>query len=209
MRKFPLAIRPPGFVIRCPFSKCKGHFMYNKLTSLSPSLSEFLQPGLHPSPEEDSVQLPAGVSVRCHPEQLPQLLWWLRDRSGWEGGHRKPAAPAECGHSDCSEWKGSLGYLLRAFGLVHSPLCAVSLLKVNASREFCPFGLWVGRWRYWWGDFYNSVSQQLQVQPGIVSPCTLQPARGTSFYKYTKKIEARQKYGFSFILHGDAGVITP
>lgn len=106
MRKFPLAIRPPGFVIRCPFSKCKGHFMYNKLTSLSPSLSEFLQPGLHPSPEEDSVQLPAGVSVRCHPEQLPQLLWWLRDRSGWEGGHRKPAAPAERGHSDCSEWRG-------------------------------------------------------------------------------------------------------
>lgn len=80
-----------------------SQLMYNKLTSLSPSLSEFLQPGLHPAPEEDSVQLPPGVGVRCHPEQLPQLLWWLRDSGGWEGRHGEPAALGERRHSDCSE----------------------------------------------------------------------------------------------------------
>lgn len=59
--------------------------MYNRLTSLFSVISEILQPGLHPTLEEDTVQLPPGVSVRRHPEQLPQLLWWLRNSGGWEG----------------------------------------------------------------------------------------------------------------------------
>lgn len=79
--------------------------MYNRLTSLSPSISELLQPGLHSTLEEDSVQLPTRISVRCHAEQLPQLLWWLRDSSGWEGRHRKPAALGKHCHSHSSEWR--------------------------------------------------------------------------------------------------------
>lgn len=37
-------------------------------------LLEILQPGLYAAAQEHSVQLPPGISNRCHSEQFPQLL---------------------------------------------------------------------------------------------------------------------------------------
>lgn len=155
-------------------------FGYNRLTSLSPSISEFLQPGFHPTLEEDSVQLPPGVSVRRHPEQLPQLLWWLGDSSGWEGRQRKPAALRKHRHSDSSEWRCPSDTFSWGLGwFIHS--CVRSSWEVIASRVLCPLGFWVGAWGNSCEGLSNNVLQQLQVQSQIVTACSLHPARGTAF----------------------------